>query len=99
MVKHRCGICSKEFLTAGGLRQHGNAKYNGRTSLSYTRPQILAHRSEEHVPTRPEHDESLWNTPIVMPQMQSQMQSQSQSSTSSLLPLPTLEETSVNDND
>ena len=33
MVKHRCGICNKEFSTASGLTQHANAKHNGRTSL------------------------------------------------------------------
>lgn len=95
MVKYRCGICSREFSTTGGLRQHGNARHGGRTTLS-RRPDRRPQRLE---PTRPEHDEILWNTPIVMPQMQSQLQSQSQSSISSLLPLPTLEETSVDDND
>ena len=80
MTKYRCGICSREFSTAGGLRQHGNAKHHGRTTFSrrhYTRPQ----RSEQRLePTRPEHDEGLWNTPIVMPRMQLQSQLQSQSS-------------------
>ena len=97
MVNYHCGICSKEFSTADGLKQHGKAKHNGRTSLSlrsYTRSQRL-----EHTPTRPEHNESLQNIPIVIPQIQSQLQSQSQSSTSSLLPLPNLEETHVNNND
>ena len=73
MVKYRCGICNREFSTAGGLTQHANAKHNGRTSLSrrsYTRPQRQEQRPE-HVPTRPEHDENLWNRSIVVPRPQS----------------------------
>jgi len=73
MVKYRCGICNREFSTAGGLIQHANAKHNGRTSLSrrsYTRPQRQEQRPE-HVPTRPEHDENLWNRSIVVPRPQS----------------------------
>ena len=57
MVNYHCRICSKEFSMAGGLKQHGKAKHNGRTSLflrSYTRSQRL-----EHTLTRPEHNKSL----------------------------------------
>src|SRR5207247_917294 len=78
MVKYRCRICNREFSTASGLIQH---KHNGRTSLSqrsYTRPQRQKQRPK-HIPTRPEHDENLWNTPIIIPQPQSQLQSQLQS--------------------
>src|SRR3990170_574373 len=98
MVKHRCGICNREFSTASELTQHANARHNGRTSLSrrsYTRPQRQEQRPE-HVPTRPEHDENLWNTPIVIPRPQSQLQSQLQSPIT-LPTSPTLENPPVED--
>ncbi|PKY62284.1 hypothetical protein RhiirA4_488514 [Rhizophagus irregularis] len=96
MVKYRCGICSREFSTPGGLRQHANVRHHGRTSLSqrsYTRPQLVE-RSEhvtnpEHVPVRPEHDESLWNIPIAIPRLQPQYQA----------PMFLEEETPVGDHD
>lgn len=78
MVRYCCGICSREFSTPGGLRQHANTKHHGRTSLSqrsYTRPQGVERSGRsEHVSVRPEHDESLWNTPIASTRPQPHLQ-------------------------
>ena len=57
MGKFRCKICKRVFSSAGGLTRHANAVHHGRTSLSQT--------SESQQSTQsPEHDSSLWDTPI-----------------------------------
>ena len=56
MVKHHCGICKRNFSSAGGLRQHANAVHHGRTSLSQTNESI-PQRSQQMVIL--EHDANL----------------------------------------
>lgn len=59
MDEFRCKICKRIFSTSSGLTRHANAMHHGKTSLSQRSQSLQSIQS-------PEHDSSLWSTPITM---------------------------------
>ena len=74
MGKVHCKICKRVFSSAGELTRHANAIHHGRTSLSQTS------ESQQSIQS-PEHDSSLWDTPITR-RLESTSSSFAESSTS-----------------
>ena len=61
-MTYRCNICQRIFSARSGLTRHANAVHHGRTTL-FQANEPRYQRSD----AIPEHDEVLWNTPIIMP--------------------------------
>ena len=58
MNEFRCKICKRVFLSSSGMKRHANTVHHGKTSLT----QIS--QTQRSIPS-PEHNLSLWDTPIT----------------------------------
>ena len=63
-MTYHCRICQRNFSTQSGLTRHANAVHHGRTTLSQTNESTY---QQINPISRPEHDEGLWNRPIIIP--------------------------------
>jgi hypothetical protein len=61
MDEFHCKICKRNFLSQSELTRHANAVHHGKTYL------LRIPKSRDSVLQIPEHDSSLWNTPITRP--------------------------------